>query len=288
MDQDDYLTIARSLPRPSLEQISRFAWFVSAAHSWYKHLPPRRSVPFIFFLDPNAGRNLIQTPTGERAMVDVTPDSRKFHYTWQTTEDYRRRFGFWNYFAPYGSTFYYETDGGVRKTGHFLTRILNESGAWVLIPRRVNSAGTAKVNALVHPYAIMHGTCVPPHSVLAIWNRLRLRSDRQAAGISRFEEVIEERVRRLIATCGPFDATWSSWQLFDEDWEAKLRSQGATDRGVEQTLRAFQWRLIEATTPFAQSHRPARSVVRKNLERHRQITAMTNAMRRVVATVHDR
>ena len=61
-----YRAIVRSLPQPSFEQTIRFAWFVSAARSWYKHLPEKRTVPFVFFLDPNAGRNLILTRTGER------------------------------------------------------------------------------------------------------------------------------------------------------------------------------------------------------------------------------
>src|SRR4051794_19350108 len=84
----DYAEVIRQLPRPTLAQTERFARFVSGAHSWYKHLPLHPKVPFIFYLDPGAGMNRVQTRTGELALVD---GSTRFHYTWHKTVDYRRR-----------------------------------------------------------------------------------------------------------------------------------------------------------------------------------------------------
>jgi hypothetical protein len=70
MTGNDYLAIIRQLPRPTLAQTERFARYVSGAHSWYKHLPIRRKVPFVFFLDPGAGMNLVRTRAGEIALVE--------------------------------------------------------------------------------------------------------------------------------------------------------------------------------------------------------------------------
>jgi len=109
----DYVEIVRQLPQPTLAQTERFARYVSSAHSWYKHLPIHPKVPFVFYLDPGAGMNLVHTRTGETALVAVTDESTRFHYTWQKTEDYRRRFGCWNYRADYGTSFMFAGEGGV-------------------------------------------------------------------------------------------------------------------------------------------------------------------------------
>ncbi len=107
----DYVGVIRQLPRPTLAQTERFARFVSSAHSWYKHLPVCPKVPFVFYLDPGAGMSLVRTRTGETALVEVTDQSTPFHYTWQKTEDYRRRFGHWNYHAAYGTSFLFAGEG---------------------------------------------------------------------------------------------------------------------------------------------------------------------------------
>src|SRR3989442_90660 len=61
----DYMQVVRVLPRPSPEQISSFVAYVAGAHSWYKHLPlTPPGVQFFFFLDPNAGCDLLLGPGG--------------------------------------------------------------------------------------------------------------------------------------------------------------------------------------------------------------------------------
>ena len=73
---DKYLEMVRALPRPSLEQTYRFAWFVAEAHSWYKHLPADRTVPFVFYLDPYAGWSEVTTvATGEVTLQEITDES---------------------------------------------------------------------------------------------------------------------------------------------------------------------------------------------------------------------
>src|SRR5437763_8828458 len=103
----DYLGIVQDLRCPTLAQTERFARFVSSAHSWYKHLPIHPKMPFVFYLDPGAGMNRVRTRTGETALVEITDESTRFHYTWQKSVDYRRRFGYWNYHAAHGTSFLY-------------------------------------------------------------------------------------------------------------------------------------------------------------------------------------
>ena len=111
-----YIEVAKELPVPTEEQVREFADFVTGAHSWYKHLPVHPLSPFVFFLDPNAGRAMVHGPRGAVTFVDNTDDSDKFHYTWQTTESYRRRFGSWNYDARSGSSFLYQGTEGIVDT----------------------------------------------------------------------------------------------------------------------------------------------------------------------------
>jgi hypothetical protein len=158
MDADVYLRLIRTLPRPTWEQTVRFAWFVAGAHSWYKHLPVDKEVPFLFFLDPHAGKNLVMTRTGERAMVEITDESTRFHYTWQTTETYRRRFGHWNYTASYGTSFYFAGEGGMVSTQGSGAQVLAEDGEWLSIPQSVCERGTARINAFVHPHPWLGST----------------------------------------------------------------------------------------------------------------------------------
>lgn len=107
-----YAEVASKLPIPTQEQTREFAEFVTGAHSWYKHMRVHPPSPFVFFLDPNAGRAMVHLSDDEVVFVDNTDESSQFHYTWQTTEAYRRRFGFWNYEAPYVTSFRYQSIEG--------------------------------------------------------------------------------------------------------------------------------------------------------------------------------
>ena len=142
--------MVRHLPEPSLEQTYRFSSFVAEAHSWYKHLPADHTVPFYFYLDPYAGMNLVVTPTGELAMVDITDQSNRFHYTWQATADYRRRFGHWNYLARYGTSFIFASDGGSVNSAGVGAAVLDEEGNWIAVPQPLLEVGKAEVNAFMH------------------------------------------------------------------------------------------------------------------------------------------
>jgi hypothetical protein len=152
----DYRAVIRTLPAPTAAQTERFARYVSRAHSWYKHLPIHPKVPFIFYLDPGAGMSRAQTRTDEKALIEITEASPRFHYTWQTTKEYRRRFGHWMYHAPYGTSFRFAAEGGFVTTETPAPYILAESGDWLSVPAELAHVGTAHVSALVHPSPNYH------------------------------------------------------------------------------------------------------------------------------------
>jgi hypothetical protein len=95
----------RSLPQPSDEQYREFAKHVGEAHSWYKHLPLLTGGQFVVFLAPDSalgnlvlrlddpGHRLVPPPEGP-LFTEANP---RLHYSWKTTEEYRRRFGYLDY-----------------------------------------------------------------------------------------------------------------------------------------------------------------------------------------------
>lgn len=151
----EYLDLVRQLPRPTIEQTALFASYITEAHSWYKHLPLGSKVPFYLYLDPNAGKNIIHTRTGETAVLDITNESKKFHYTWQTTKDYRERFGIWNYHAESGTRFMIASDGGVvtdpRDKGLKVFAPFSRQGAWINVPLISQELGQVNLSAIIYP-----------------------------------------------------------------------------------------------------------------------------------------
>src|SRR5215469_14690058 len=93
-----YLEQIQTLPAPTTRQIAMFASHVSSAHSWYKHLPARKTVLFYVYLDPHGGERFCYESKGRKVFRSIEqPAGGFFHYSGQSTVDYRRRFGYWNY-----------------------------------------------------------------------------------------------------------------------------------------------------------------------------------------------
>lgn len=76
---DDLRRIS-ALPLPTPQQYHDFADQLCWAHSWYKHLPLLQGGAFVVFLAPDAG-------------AGYPPERPRLHYSWQTTAEYRQRFG---------------------------------------------------------------------------------------------------------------------------------------------------------------------------------------------------
>jgi hypothetical protein len=95
----------RSLPWPTDAQSRQFAEHIGEAHSWYKHLPLLTGGQFVVFLAPDAGvGRLVARLEGTGYQIVTPPEGPVFteanprlHYSWRTTEEYRRRFGYLDY-----------------------------------------------------------------------------------------------------------------------------------------------------------------------------------------------
>jgi hypothetical protein len=316
----DYVGAVRRLPRPTLAQTERFARYVSCAHSWYKHLPLHPKVPFVFYLDPGAGMSHVRTRTGEAALVEVTDESTRFHYTWQKTADYRRRFGHWNYHAAYGTSFLFAGEGGEVSTAGAGLAVLTESGEWAGVPPVLAAAGTAQVNALVHPSPNFYiwaddparfGLAdapgpqdapfrPPAHPVLGcLWGLLR-RGGRDRPGLSEVCRSVPPAALGLVrrALAGPPRTEWlwprdGGWDWPDEGWLEQLRAAGVEAGllpAVVKYVEAERLRSLAEATYRRGAQRPPewpaealRAVaVAIAEERGWQLAALTEAMGRFV------
>jgi hypothetical protein len=323
-DPSDYVRVIRQMPRPTLAQSERFARYVSGAHSWYKHLPLSPKVPFIFYLDPGAGMNVVCTGTGETALVPITDESTRFHYTWQKTEDYRRRFGHWNYHAAYGTSFAFAGEGGVVSTAGTGLKVLADSGDWLAVPAALAEQGTALVSALVHRrpnYRIWardperfglpevpeaEDDEFPPdaHPVLRrVW-RVIQRDRRDRPSLSELVRSVPPHLLEVAkhSVAGHSGETWrlptvARWDWPGEDWLEQLRAAAVEMRLISAVIRfveAEQMRLIaESADREGDWDSPEwPKVVMLRLanalreERGWQLMAMTEAMTRFAEAIY--
>lgn len=154
-DEQTYLETASRLPVPGDEQIRDFVQYVAGAKSWYKHLPARPpGSPMHFYLDPNAGRDRLRRWGHEVIYRDRTEHTEKFHYTWMTTEEYRRRFGYLAFCCP-DVTRVFTTemieDGIATLDPNVLAPLVEgEHGRLALVPEVVLGAGACFVTRTVH------------------------------------------------------------------------------------------------------------------------------------------
>ena len=298
-----YGKFARRLPIPTGEQTRQFAEYVTSAHSWYKHLRTQPPVPFIFYLDPNSGRSMVRVSDDEVAFVDNVDEKDAFHYTWQKTASYRRRFGHWNYHAPFGTSFQFQREEGVVDTAGTGLMILFEEAGWAEVPKRLALAGTALVSALMYamhrpehakPFAFevespfMH----PPRAV-------RSELVRQSAPSSTLPEGIAGVARKL-------EALWDSENYRLEKVETyralnELHSKTsaectATNRTWDEVLDPEVGRAVYERTQSAwektESRRKERALLASTVEaiereRQRQIAGMVSAMNQFIETLHN-
>jgi hypothetical protein len=313
---EDYLEVVRALPRPTEGQTDCFARYVSSAHSWYKHLPLAPRVPFFLFLDPTAGMSLTYTHSPDGTfpcrVQEITDESTRFHYTWQTTRDYRRRFGFWNYHAA-----------GRPRPGEpaevdpaaVPVEFLTPGGVWRPIADAVKEAGTVYLNAAVHP-----------HPNLAIWS-LRVEqfwpaaaADLQAAdpvsgragldlllssalrrpdgrdtGAGPEEAALPERLLEVIRAAVAEHRHGQVWLWPDQEWLDSLLAEGATREQFPAILRFAereQARHLASLSPARARQGTQEVGTAANLgsalaeERLLQLAEMRQAMRRVLAVVY--
>lgn len=297
-----YFELARKLPVPTEEQTHGFAEYVTSAHSWYKHLRIQPPVPFVFYLDPNSGRDMVHVSDDELAFVDTVNEKEAFHYTWQTTESYRRCFGYWNYHAPFGTSFHYQTEAGVVDTAGTGLMIFFEESGWVEVPERLVLAGTALVSALMYAtygpkdagppgFEVESSFLRPPHATRGELVRYNEPS-------SVFPEEIANAARKL-------EALWDSEDYRREKIEtyralsdqfamvsAKAEANNCTwDEVQDPAIRHAMFAKTEDAWARTESRCKERALMAPvteaiSRERQRQISGMVAAMNQFIKILH--
>jgi hypothetical protein len=154
-DEKTYLRTVAGLPIPTAEQINDFVTYVAGAKSWYKHLPvhPPGS-PMHFYLDSHAGRDRLRRWGHQVIYRDRTKTTQRLHYTWMTTEDYRRRFGHLVFGCPTSTGIWTDEmleDGMATLDPNVLAPLVEgEPGRLVLVPEAVLEAGACLLTRTVH------------------------------------------------------------------------------------------------------------------------------------------
>lgn len=146
-----YRSVTRSLPRPTVAQMTDFAEFISGAHSWYKHLPllpPGR--PIQLYIDSAAGMQLTTTPDGR--VKAETRESDGFHYSWMTTAQYRAQFGYLAFSRDFGTAVALQSTDGMRAVGSDDEPGIFDplSRAAFALPEEVLLGGRALISGVIH------------------------------------------------------------------------------------------------------------------------------------------
>ncbi len=154
-DEQAYLRSVAQLPIPTHEQIADFVIFVSGAKSWYKHLPARPpGAAMYFYLDPNAGRDRLRRWGHQVIYRDRTEHTEQIHYSWMTTQEYRRRFGYLAYCCPTSTGIWTDEmlEDGVATLDPNVSEPLVEldPGRLLLVPEVVLDAGACSLTRTVH------------------------------------------------------------------------------------------------------------------------------------------
>jgi len=143
-----YKELLAGVPPPSPAQRERFALHVSHAHSWYKHLPGLPVVPFYFYLDPNAGSELIAQEDGRVLVLPRTEQG--FHHTWIPTAPYREKFGPLGFASGSGTMAMAGSAQGTILPPDAAARVISQDGKPCSLPVEILSAGEVKLSALMH------------------------------------------------------------------------------------------------------------------------------------------
>jgi hypothetical protein len=169
----------RSLPQPTDEQYAAFAEHVSEAHSWYKHLPLLTGGQFVVFLAPDSGiGRLVARLEGTGYRLEVPQEGPVFteadprlHYSWKTSEEYRRRFGYLDYARrTHGDTFGRDVGGPM-----YLPAEIWERCSFTLYPYVAGGSGLEAIAWQVHEEALERLRAGDPHpqrEAVLEWARL--------------------------------------------------------------------------------------------------------------------
>lgn len=150
----NYRDIFTAYSRPSDMQIDGFVKYVSASHSWYKHLPLKDpGATFTFFLDPHAGMDRLVYDDGHILFRDRNSQSETFHYNQLPTKAYRNKYGHLNFSCERGTSIIgcVDTELGVAMldNNHILP-ILVIGQTIMLPPIEILKAGSINLTRTIH------------------------------------------------------------------------------------------------------------------------------------------
>ena len=217
----------RSLPRPTEEQYAAFAEHIGEAHSWYKHLPLLTGGQFVVFLAPDSeigrlvarldgsGYQLVTPPEGPV----FTDDHPRLHYSWKTSEEYRRRFGYLDYaYRTEGDATFGRDVGGPMDLP---TEIL-ERCSFTLFPY-VAGGGIESVTWAVHEEAVRRLRAGAPHphrEAVLEWARLAHEHDESWQGLTDAERETVMALEDEGADTPPTTAAIDRYLAIDAELEA--------------------------------------------------------------------
>ncbi len=153
----EYLNLLSGVPLPSTQQKSEFAEFVSAAHSWYKHLPANvPGQPFYFFLDKYAGCDRRLQPNGTAVLVGRSEQG--FHYSDIPTAEYRSRFGYLAFSCSSG-TVVFVTKWPLVYSRDKVAAVPGDDGKMYGLPKEILEMGETQLTAIIHPSSSARLVC---------------------------------------------------------------------------------------------------------------------------------
>ena len=297
-ERGDYLDLIRREPPPTSRQAALFASYISRAHSWYKHLPIDRKVPFVVYLNPSAGRLLARTRFGRERMFEVVDTSHHIHYTAQATSDYRRRFGIWDYSADYGISLQYSVGKEQVDTAGVGMKALGSDGRWRNIPSEMVAAGTVALSAAVHPHANvifweaqLRGRALPEGTppdrrftrAYALFRSLSSRAA-EAVDLTALPPAVREALDGMVLG-------QDLWRLDEQIQHTIATAGGAEDLFtcaldyLELRDAAREWKRLTGLFGTGHSHEELQQLV--SAERMRQLRSVRNAMDRFMKKVYQ-
>lgn len=150
MELIEYKKLFVGLPKPSENQTENFIDFVANDHSWYKHLTDERKEPFIFYLDPNAGKTLEKfSSKGFFKKVE------HFKFLENKHNYYLIRYGCWQYFTTkYTANFIPNSNGSIRDSRPFIgLQIIDKEGKSHKLPEAIIKQGEFLMSRFLHKSA---------------------------------------------------------------------------------------------------------------------------------------
>lgn len=209
---DEYVDSLRGTRPPTRAQVLAFAEHVAGAHSWYKHLPQvPPGAPFHFFLNPNAGQELVLLPDGRVGHHELT--TRGVHYSSMPTSEYVERFGHLDYECAASPRWALSGALVVSDPGTAGPAITTSAGELRSLPPEALAAGRVEVTGMIHVRSAWVGLyqCYP---------RLKQETWPEECGGQALRRQVMERIAEALrshrdAALEP-DAT-GDWRLYGVD-----------------------------------------------------------------------